>query len=374
MTDSTLQALADLDLFRGISPSGIEEIVTAAGDLLALPPGSTFLREGRDADSLFLVLEGEVEVLKHDSQSGQEFVLLTSGPGANFGDVALFDPEGRRSASVRTRTSATVLRLAFDRLDARFPLTHSVGARLRQNVARNIARELRGTSEQGVSWLRARIEEAETRAETGHFLSMMLTGIVTYMFVMAMTIASPAPPVPVDWIGWPVLVLAAGGASYGIGRSPYTFAGFGLTLENGRAALVEGLLLTIPLLLLILLARASPIDPLDLGRRPEHPALDVCLFIARVPILEFVVRVGLQAGLARFLTARWSVPLSIFLAGILFSATHLHLSFGLAVLSLPLGLYWGWVFHRTRIVGVCASHLCVGLFGLLLGLDGLLRI
>ncbi len=43
---------------------------------------------------------------------------------------------------------------------------------------------------------------------------------------------------------------------------------------------------------------------------------------------------------------------------------HLHFSPLVALAVFPLGLYWGWVFHRHQnLVGVSVSHTVVGLFG-----------
>ena len=72
-------------------------------------PGERVFEEGDAGDSLFMILGGEVEVLKRFE--GGPVVVGTLGPGEYFGEMALL---GRhpRSATVRARTALDVLVLA----------------------------------------------------------------------------------------------------------------------------------------------------------------------------------------------------------------------------------------------------------------------
>lgn len=71
--------------------------------------GQTIFREGDDGDSLIIILEGEVEVLKN-SENGQ-ILLAKLGHGEVVGDMALLDGE-TRSATVRTLTDCKLIRIA----------------------------------------------------------------------------------------------------------------------------------------------------------------------------------------------------------------------------------------------------------------------
>jgi NADH dehydrogenase len=69
-------------------------------------PGEVVFNEGDAADSLFMILSGQVEVLKH---SGAQLQLVGAlGPGEYFGEMALLgrDP---RSATTRALTALDVL-------------------------------------------------------------------------------------------------------------------------------------------------------------------------------------------------------------------------------------------------------------------------
>jgi CRP-like cAMP-binding protein len=99
-------------------------------------PGQTIFREGDQGDSMYVVLEGEVEIRVKDR------VIDTTGPGGIVGEMALVDNRPR-SASVLAKTACklvpvnerqfnfmvqetplfaiTVMRMMCDRLRKRFP-------------------------------------------------------------------------------------------------------------------------------------------------------------------------------------------------------------------------------------------------------------
>lgn len=66
-------------------------------------------REGEIGDTLFLILEGEVAVIK-DCNAEREFELDSIGPGDYFGEMALFGDD-RRSATIRVKKNARFLTL-----------------------------------------------------------------------------------------------------------------------------------------------------------------------------------------------------------------------------------------------------------------------
>jgi CRP-like cAMP-binding protein len=103
---------------------------------VAYQPGQTIFREGDQGDSMYVVLEGEVEIRVKDR------VIDTTGAGGIVGEMALVDSRPR-SASAVAKTACklvpvnerqfnfmvqetplfaiTVMRLMCDRLRKRFP-------------------------------------------------------------------------------------------------------------------------------------------------------------------------------------------------------------------------------------------------------------
>jgi ATP-binding cassette subfamily B protein len=78
--------------------------------------GQLIVQEGDPADALFMILEGQVRVLKR-SDSGEELALDKLGPGDVFGESALFEG-GIRNASVRCSSPTRLLRLSREKFDA----------------------------------------------------------------------------------------------------------------------------------------------------------------------------------------------------------------------------------------------------------------
>lgn len=87
------------------------------------PPDTLLCKEGDPGDRFFVLLDGEVEIIKALG-TADERLLNHWGPGDFFGEMSLLDPNQTRSASVRTRTEACVLEMSrqdFNALMARQP-------------------------------------------------------------------------------------------------------------------------------------------------------------------------------------------------------------------------------------------------------------
>ena len=66
------------------------------------------MRESDFGDALYIVLEGEVEVLAN--RNGAQCAVATMGPGEFFGEISILG-NSDRTASVRCRTPTTLLAL-----------------------------------------------------------------------------------------------------------------------------------------------------------------------------------------------------------------------------------------------------------------------
>ncbi|MGH7411109.1 MAG: FAD-dependent oxidoreductase [Candidatus Methylomirabilis sp.] len=85
-------------------------------------PGEVILHQGDRGDRLYIIVDGEVEVVREEPGKG-EIILARRGPGECFGEMALVS-DSPRTATVRTCTRVNVLtmdREAFHGLFAHFP-------------------------------------------------------------------------------------------------------------------------------------------------------------------------------------------------------------------------------------------------------------
>jgi CRP-like cAMP-binding protein len=74
------------------------ELFRQEADAVQVVPGDVLFREGDKGDKMYVVLEGEMEIVLGD------FVLETAGPGALVGEMAMID-SSPRTASVVAKTS-----------------------------------------------------------------------------------------------------------------------------------------------------------------------------------------------------------------------------------------------------------------------------
>ena len=113
---------------------------------VSIPAGQLVLREGDPGDSLYVVLDGELEVTKRHGE--QEVLLAVYKAGQFFGEMALLE-QAPRSASVRTLRESRLLlisQVAFQTLlscspSAPFKILRTVTSRLRSTESMLIQNE-----------------------------------------------------------------------------------------------------------------------------------------------------------------------------------------------------------------------------------------
>lgn len=142
-TDPTLT----VDTLRGIGLFGAlnDDIL---GHLAAslksrrLAPGEVLFREGDpEARELFVVLSGEVEVLKQ-CRSGRDIRFALLGPGDCVGEMSVIDMQPR-SATARAVAPTRVLRLGAEEMDGLYRRDLKAYALVVLNLARELSRRLR---------------------------------------------------------------------------------------------------------------------------------------------------------------------------------------------------------------------------------------
>jgi len=95
-------------ILPGLGTHELNQIVSAVKPV-TYAAGALIIREGDTAEEFFVVLEGQVEVVKElHAPDEKQIVLSQLGPGAYFGEIGLLRGI-KRTASVRAATDVTVL-------------------------------------------------------------------------------------------------------------------------------------------------------------------------------------------------------------------------------------------------------------------------
>ncbi len=105
---SSASQLAPSEICRGLTSAEIDTIYQLTEDV-SLGAGQVLFAEGSAGDAAFVIVRGDVEVVKKD-RTGHERLLARLGPGAVLGEMSLIR-DATRSAGTRTTTAANLLRL-----------------------------------------------------------------------------------------------------------------------------------------------------------------------------------------------------------------------------------------------------------------------
>ncbi len=136
----TAVELRSIALFGALSEQVLEQFV-AQLELVTPEPGEFLFREGDEGRDMFVVLSGEMEVLKQ-SKHGADARVALLGIGDWFGEMSILDVQPR-SATVRALAPARLLRLRAADLDTLYRQDVKAYALIVLNVARELSRRLR---------------------------------------------------------------------------------------------------------------------------------------------------------------------------------------------------------------------------------------
>jgi len=143
MEEPRIELLQRMPVFGGIRADILQFLLTLC-PVVFVPANDFFFREHDEADSMFVLEAGKVDVLK--SWRGQQHLLRTLKEGDCFGEIALMDlcP---RSASVRAAEDCTALRVSAGNLYQVYARDLKQFALIQMNMGREVCRRLRDSDE-----------------------------------------------------------------------------------------------------------------------------------------------------------------------------------------------------------------------------------
>ena len=144
MNNSSEQILQQVALFESLPPNEVRYLAEML-HYREFSAGTVFIQESEIADHFFILLEGQIEVIKALG-TANERVLDVDEAGSFIGEMGLINPGSRRTASVRARTPARLLEMTradFESLLQRQPelaykMVRVLSLRLEQHQNRTI--------------------------------------------------------------------------------------------------------------------------------------------------------------------------------------------------------------------------------------------
>ncbi|HDN26583.1 MAG TPA: cyclic nucleotide-binding domain-containing protein [Thioploca sp.] len=364
-------------IFNDCSPEKVQQLVELLDEPIHFSPGDFILREGEPPSAMYILFQGNVEVVKKDNKSARYHQLEVLKPGAFVGEMALIDAEPR-SADVRALDDVTLLVLPLGKMNKISPSDLDIPTQLKLRLAKTVAERLRSTNENVVRSLEAHLEEAKARAALGYLTSYMLITSCIFMLVLGALTNMVDNPSSTLLITLPIIIFYALTIGLVIHRSGYPLSNYGMTTKNWRVALKESFWATLVVALatilfkwyLVTMTESMANDPIfDIVASADLSLsmfIMICIFYALfAPLQEFIIRGGLQGALQMFLTGSpkrrtWG---AILVANLMYSVSHVVLSMNLVFLTFIIGLLWGWLYSRHgTLIGVSFSHIFIGLF------------
>lgn len=135
--------LREIGLFGGLDE---ETLCVLARELPVenVAVGTRVFNEGDPAREMFVVLEGELEVLKR-TPAGTEVRVAMLGPSSWFGEMSILDVQSR-SASVRALAPSRLMRVTAEHVDrCLYRRDLKAYSLFVMNIARELSRRLRVT-------------------------------------------------------------------------------------------------------------------------------------------------------------------------------------------------------------------------------------
>jgi CRP-like cAMP-binding protein len=372
--ESIFPLLKSNSLFSDLTDEQLA-IILSISEEKSISKDEYMIREGEQGKEVYLITHGKVEVLKREEKSGQQHRLSVLDPGESIGEMSFID-NSPRSASVRALEDTSLLMISLNKLSS---LAEQKGtfAQIALNISKKLAERLRTTGSVTVKSLQAELEGARIRVEMGRFLFKILILLSLWIFVGTLAKEFSDTQKTTSIITIPLIITLFLVCVIQVKQSAHPPSYFGLTLNHWKRSLIEGILFTLPILVIFIVVKwwiihhhpAYRNEPffresyVNLGSTiaPSIQILMQSAYVLLVPLQEFIGRGTVQTCIYSSLSGPRTTFWAILLSSLIFSAFHSSTS-PLFCLAAFLGsLLWGWLYARQgSLIGPSISHALIG--------------
>lgn len=152
--DQEIALLRGTELFRDLTGEQIGKILKISRQV-TFPEGRVMMREGEEGDTVYIILEGTVEVVKslvignpdeEENEKNKVFTRLDASDHAVFGEIVLLESM-KRTATIKTVTKCRFYEITRERFLGLTEADHELGYRVFLNLARIVSTRLRKADE-----------------------------------------------------------------------------------------------------------------------------------------------------------------------------------------------------------------------------------
>lgn len=137
------EVIQNSQLFHRLNTWQMKRIILM-GRILETPEGEIAIHYGDSGDSMFLLLEGEAQVLRHDS-NGKKKLVTTIKPGEVFGEIAMVNP-GMRTADIVATNDMKFLEFSWKGMNRIQLIYPRIAVHLYRNLAQILGHRLKETT------------------------------------------------------------------------------------------------------------------------------------------------------------------------------------------------------------------------------------
>lgn len=145
MTVADEKILRDVSLFKNFSSEDVRAIASVAVEM-TYEPGTTIFSENEPGDDFFIILSGEVEIVKDTPMGGRQMLAVLE-PGSFFGEMSILDGSPRSATAVAGDMPVELLNIKKEYLEVLASRNMKLVCSLLMVIIRHVSERLRLTSE-----------------------------------------------------------------------------------------------------------------------------------------------------------------------------------------------------------------------------------
>lgn len=350
-------------------------LILSISEVRSFEKGEYIIREGEIAKDIYLIISGQVEVVKEDEDSKESYRISILKQGEPIGEISMID-NSPRSASVCILENAILLAIPINKFRS-LTQEKAAYAQICLNVSKHLTQKLRNTNALTVKSLQAELDGKKVRIEMGHFLFKILILLSSWIFLVTLMKKFTQAVKVTSFVSFPLIFALLILCVVHIKNSIYPISCFGLNFNNLKKNLFEGFVFTLPILIGSTIGKwwliNNIIDFKDepliqtscINCDPDIPLLFQViipfLYVIITPIQEFIARGTLQSSIKNSLSGSRTTFWSIILSNLCFAAFHSQISSLYAFFAFITGCFWGWLYSRGgSLLSPIISHALVG--------------